>query len=54
MPKYSDHQYLESLIKYATSSKCACTACRALRERNVEILEEKIMALQKQLRANSK
>ncbi len=54
MPSFTDHEFIGSLMKYANSTKCACTACRALRERNVEILEEKVAALQKQLRANKK
>lgn len=43
-------EFLLSLTRYAKTTKCACTTCRCLRERYIEMLEQKIVTTQKELR----
>ena len=47
--KLSRKELLGYLTKYAVGTKCACSACRTLREYRTQNLEEEIKTLKEQL-----
>jgi len=48
---YKDERDLvKNLSQYALSTKCACSACRMLREYQTQILEERIKELERERR----
>ena len=48
--KYTSKEILQSLTKYAIKNRCACSACRLLREYRTQSLQDRIKDLEKQLK----